>query len=252
MAREQNRRGATGAVGQRLTLELLENFRLFVRDREVPVPDGTQRLVALLALKGRPLRRSLVAGTLWPEKSEPRASANLRSSLWRLHGASPGVDVVVCHGSSLAVNPHVELDVSAMEQQAWRVLEGAVTRPDQLHVELFSHELLPGWYEDWVIAERERLTQLQIRVLEAVVHTCVERGDRARSIDLAMRLVAKDPLREPSQHALVRALVREGSWGRAHVVVADYCRRVDEAFGTGASDAFATTYRSLVPSVGPG
>lgn len=251
MAREENRHGSSVTVPRRITLDLLENFRLTVGEQEVPVPDGTQRLVALLALKGRPLRRSLVAGTLWPEKSEPRASANLRSSLWRLHGARPDADVVVCHGSSLALNPLVELDVSVMEHLGWGLLDGAGTPLDHHAVAIFSRELLPGWYEDWVIAERERLSQLQIRALEALVHACVERGEAARSIDLAMRLVAKDPLREPSQHALVRALVQEGSWARAHVVVADYCRRVDETFGTGASRAFATTYRSLVPSRGP-
>lgn len=244
--------GKTGDPG--ISLELLESFTLVVRGREVPVSDGSQRLVALLALKGRPLRRSLIAGTLWPEKAESRAIANLRSSLWRLHGASPGlVDAIVCTGSSLMLNPGVELDVTAIERQGWALLDGGTAAydrqaPDLHSLDLFSRELLPGWYEDWVIVERERLTQLQIRFLEALVTTYRDRGDSARAVDLAMRLVAKDPLREPSQQALVRALLAEGDWGRAHLVAAHYCRLVEEVFGRGASDRFATTYRSLVPS----
>ena len=231
----------------RISLELICGFRLTVGDEQVPVPDAAQRLLALLALKGQGLSRSLIAGTLWPEKTEYRATANLRSCIWRLHRASPGQAAIACTGTSLFLNPRIELDVAALERQGWALLDGRIAAMSEHSTDWFSQELLPGWYEDWVIIERERLMQLQIRFLEGVVHTFGEAGDLARAIDHAMRLVAMDPLRERSQLALIRALLAEGSWGQANRVAANYCRLLDEAFGRRASEGFAAAYRSLNP-----
>jgi len=229
-----------------MSLCLLDGFSLRIRSEEIALSDMSQRLVALVALGGRPLCRSLVAGTLWPEKTEARASANLRSSLWRLStvGRRP---TIICSGSSLALNPDVGLDVSALERHGWALLDGATGAATKLRSEWFSQELLPGWYEDWVIVERERLSQLQIRFLEALVHHLRGTGEIARAIDQAMRLVALDPLRERSQLALIRALVDEGSWGRARWQADQYCGLLDGTFGTHASSAFMAAYQTLLP-----
>ena len=189
--------------------------------------------------------RSLVAGTLWPEKTEVRASANLRSNLWRLNAAGPA-PVILCAGSSLLLNPLVRLDVADLERQGWALLDGSSV-PTSLVADWFSKELLPGWYEDWVILERERLGQLQIRFLEAAVHRLREHGEFARAIDHAIRLVAIDPLRERSQLALIHALADEGSWGRAHWQADQYCRLLESSFGRDASLAFIAAYRTLIP-----
>ena len=132
-------------------LELLDGFSLRLGASHVEVSDMAQRLVALIAIRGRPISRSLVAGTLWPDKSEARASANLRSSLWRLNAAG-SVPTVRCSGSSLALDPRVKLDVELLERQGWELLDGAAgAAVHSLHADWFSKELLPGWYDDWVI-----------------------------------------------------------------------------------------------------
>jgi DNA-binding SARP family transcriptional activator len=228
------------------SLDLLDGFRFRIRSETVEFSDMAQRLVAFVALGGRPLCRSLVAGTLWPEKTEARASANLRSSLWRLNsvGRSP---TIICSGSSLTLNPDVRLDVTALERQGWALLDKAAGLSADLRCDWFSKELLPGWYEDWVIMERERLGQLQIRFLEALVHHLRERGEFARAIDQAMRLVAIDPLRERSQLALIRALADEGSWGRARWQADQYRLLLDSTFGGQASSAFMVEYHALMP-----
>lgn len=50
------------------------------------LPEGSQRLLAYLALKGRRIHRQAVAGTLWPVATEAHASSSLRSALGRLRG----------------------------------------------------------------------------------------------------------------------------------------------------------------------
>jgi DNA-binding SARP family transcriptional activator len=230
----------------RISLDLLDGFCLRMDAGAVEVSDMGQRLVAFVALGGRPLCRSLVAGTLWPEKTEARAAANLRTTLWRLNALEPS-PTITCTGSSLALASGVRLDVAVVEEQGWALVEGRADKPLEVPYDWFAHELLPGWYEDWVIVARERLGQLQIRFLEALVNWVRERGDFARAIDLAMRLVAIDPLRERSQLTLIRALLEEGSWGRAQWQAEQYCHVLDGTFGPGASEMFMSAYRQLLP-----
>ena len=231
-----------------LSLDLLGGFRLTVDSEMLEVSDAAQRLVAFLALNRRPLPRALIAGMLWPEKKEARAFANLRSCLWRLNGGSP-CSAIVCCGSSLALNPLVNLDVVALERDGWALLDEATVSERVLRSDYFSQELLPGWYDDWVIVERERLGQLQIRFLEALVHHLRATGEYARAIDNAMRLVAVEPLREKSQLALIQALVDEGSWGRAQRQADQYHLLMEEAFGCEPSSAFVSQCSSLVSLV---
>jgi DNA-binding SARP family transcriptional activator len=238
--------GGAGVASDHVSLELLDGFRLCAGTEQVQLSETAQRLVAFVALGGHPLRRPLVAGTLWPEKTESRASANLRSTLWRLNAAGPR-PAIVCAGSALVLDPGVCVDIVALQRQGWALLDRTTGRVPELGTDWFSKELLPGWYDDWVILERERLGQLQIRFMEALVHHLRERGELARAIDQAMRLVALDPLRERSQLALIQALVAEGSWGRARWQAEQYCELLDGAFGVHASEAFMAAYRTLLP-----
>jgi len=228
-----------------LRLDLLDGFCLRAGHTVVEVNELAQRLIALLALRRRQVRRAVIAGTLWPKKAEARASANLRSILWRMNGVG-FPSVITCNGSSLALNAEVRIDVVLLEQSGWDMLAGNPPVTTELCPESLSRELLPGWYEDWVIVERERLGQLQIRFLEALVDHLRRSGDFTRAIDHAMRLVATDPLRERSQLALIRALADEGSWGRARWQADQYRRLLHTTFGPGAAASFAAAHPSLL------
>src|SRR5262245_9570317 len=72
--------GPHGTDGFRLAL--FDGWRLARNDGGVHVPVRSQRLVALLALRG-PQTRALVGGTLWPEAGEQRAQTSVRAALWR-------------------------------------------------------------------------------------------------------------------------------------------------------------------------
>ena len=66
-----------------LRISVLGGFRLEEDGLSVLVPDGSQRLLAFLALTGKSVRRSAAAGTLWPVVTEDHASSSLRSALTR-------------------------------------------------------------------------------------------------------------------------------------------------------------------------
>jgi DNA-binding SARP family transcriptional activator len=95
------------------------------------------------------------------------------------------------------------------------VEEGAPSSLTRADRNRFLEDLLPGWYDDWVIFERERIFQLRMHFLEAFIDALVRAGRHAAALDTAFRLIAADPLRERSFAALSRVYEAEGSLHRA-------------------------------------
>lgn len=207
-------------------LHLVGGFQLAVDGGAVPVANTEQRLLAFLALHRRPLTRTFVAGTLWSEVSERRAAANLRSSLWRL--PAPGADLVVCTSTQVALHAAVAVDHHRTLDRARRLLndDAAVDASD-----LPDGELLPGWGEEWVAGERERLRQIRLHAMEEVCRRQVRAGATGQAIDLGLAAVSADPLRESAQRVLVEAHLADGNSAEALSVYTRYRALLDQALG---------------------
>lgn len=169
------------------------------------LPEGCRRVLALVALRHRPLERRVVAGSLWPVGGDRRAAGNLRSALWRLRGA--GVELLDADGGTLALRPDVLVDLRLASEWALRLIKGD-PRPsdlDDTSWQAAALDLLPGWDDDWVLFERERLRQRLLHGLEAMSRLLASAGRPAEAVDAALTAVAVDPLRESAQHALAEA-----------------------------------------------
>jgi DNA-binding SARP family transcriptional activator len=174
-------------------VQLLGGFELLAGGEPAEVPESAQRLIAFLALRRRPQTRLCIAGNLWPEKNDERATANLRSTLWRTR-LDDGSSVLKPKGSLIGVAPGVRVDVWDVEAVKPETLAAAYLAGDVPDYERLFDELLPGWYDDWVIIERERLAQLQLKIAEALARSLIERGDHISATDIAFRTLALDSL----------------------------------------------------------
>jgi DNA-binding SARP family transcriptional activator len=194
-------------------LEMLGTFDLYLGGRTVALPISAQRLLALLALRERPARRSWLAGTLWPDKGEERAAANLRSTLWRLR--RPCIDLVVATGDRLQLDDSIDVDLHRVREVAWAIMrDGAVDRTAVPEV-LLVGDLLPEWYDDWVLLEQERTRQLRMHALEELCHDLATMGRSAAAVEAGLLAVQCDPLRESAQRALITAYLTEGNRSEA-------------------------------------
>lgn len=209
-ARSRGVRCARG-VNAAARLTLLDAFELAYDGASIAIPMSAQRLLAFLALHPRPLLRPFVAGTLWPDTTEERAHASLRSALWRLHRLCEGlIDVT---GPQLRLGATVEVDWRVAETTARRLLEGA-DAPVPETAALFG-ELLPDWYEDWVLLERERFRQLRLRALDALCERLTQADRLAEAFEVGLAALAAEPLRESAHRALVRIHLAEGNAAEA-------------------------------------
>jgi len=198
----------------RIRLCLLEGFDLVCDDDHIRIDPSAQRLIAFLAIHERSLPRAYVAGRLWPEASERRAAGNLRSALWRLRAQR--CDVVEAVDQRLGIGLTVNVDVRRAAAVARALCADDQTLPTAVLDELvLTGELLPGWYDDWLIIERERQRQIRLHALEALCERQAGLGRFAQAILAGLAAVRDDPLRESAHRALIRAHLAEGNPGEA-------------------------------------
>jgi DNA-binding SARP family transcriptional activator len=192
-------------------VELLEGFSLEFKRCGGRVSDGlprgVQRLVALLGVSRRP-PRTAVAGLLWPDVPEVHAQGSLRSALWRLHKIAPGL-IQTCR-DTLSLADGVQVDVRELTCWAHQVLD-PTARVDDLAAARLQGELLPGWYDDWVLLERERLRQLRMHALEALTDRLTAVGRYAEAVQAAYVALQAEPLRESAHRTLIRVHLAEGN-----------------------------------------
>ena len=197
---------------------LLDGFELHLpgsgrRSAADDLPPTVQRLVAHLCLAPR-TTRAATAGHLWPGVPEDHAHGSLRSALWRLNRVAPGL--VESSGSVLQVSPDVRVDVLDLSRWARRA---TAPSPGPGDVDLADTsllgDLLPGWYDDWVLLERERLRRLRIEALEAVAVRLSSLGRHGEALQAAHAAVRDEPLRESAHRVVVGVHLAEGNVAEA-------------------------------------
>ena len=191
-------------------LSLLGGFELRMDGERVSVPSPARRLLVFLALGLRPMARIYVSQSLWADVTEKRADGNLRSALWKV--SQLGSELVTVGGGQLELAPRVAVDYRESLALAHKMLDDpkSGTEPG-VDENLLTRDLLPDWYDQWVIAEREQFHQLRLHALEDLCREYVARGWFGRAVRAGLAAVAGEPLRESANLALIRAYAAEGN-----------------------------------------
>jgi SARP family transcriptional regulator, regulator of embCAB operon len=199
-------------------VSVLGGFQLRWNDSEqIGIPRASQRLLALLAIRGTVTSRIAVAGMLWPDATETHAYSNLRSALARLNRACP----MMLHVSKLELGlaKDIAVDICYARGLARRLLDPAVT-PEHSDLSpaamaILSSDLLPGWYDDWVLVEAEDWRQLRLHALEMLASRLTAEGCWGQAADAARAAVRAEPLRESAHAALIQVHLAQGNQSEA-------------------------------------
>jgi SARP family transcriptional regulator, regulator of embCAB operon len=191
-----------------------------------------QRLIALLALQG-PMPRSTAAGILWPEASTKQASGSLRVSLCQASMDLPGVLVVEVGRVALA--PDVRVDVRELRQQLSGTfgIEGAVAIACS---QVLCHgEVLPGWYDDWVLEAQDEWRTVRMQALQQLAWKLFRMNDMHGAVEAARSAMQIDPLNEEAQRLAMQAQLAEGNYAEALRGYKDFSSRYREELGVAPS-----------------
>ena len=161
--------------------------------------------------------RDKLAALLWGETRDHQARDSLRHAVAALRKAlAPGrapSPILRVQGQTLALEPDaVEVDVATFER---RVAQGT---PSALHeaAELYRGDLLLGFgvseplFDDWLVAERERLREIALEALARLLGHQSRTGGTEGAIRTALRLLKLDPLQESAHRTLMQLYARQG------------------------------------------
>ncbi|BBZ21424.1 AfsR/SARP family transcriptional regulator [Mycolicibacterium gadium] len=155
------------------SVSLLGDFAVYHGDRHVTLPPASQRLVALVAMKRKPVHRLWVCAKLWPNVHIPKAVASLRSALWRLRpvGAAP---LLLVDPQYLQLSEDVYVDFHHSVDLTEQLLDGdadAQLMADLLPL-LRAGDLLDRWFEQWVISDRDHYHLKRKTALQLIADRC--------------------------------------------------------------------------------
>lgn len=212
-----------------LQVRLLGQFDVRSDGRKVPIASRAgQSLFAFLLLSaGTEHRREKLAGQFWPDTSDDNARHNLRQELWRLRkalttpsGSDP--EYLLTEDISIAFNRDADywLDVAQLE----RAHADNSTGELMSQVALYRGELLPGFYDDWVVLERERVQVLFERKIQELLERLIAEQQWSIVLEWAERWIALGQTPEPAYRAL---MVAHGTVGDTAKVILAYERCVE-------------------------
>lgn len=232
--RDPHRRG--------LELQLFGSWCLWADGAQVPIVGRGQRLVALLALRGQRARPH-VAGILWPDTTEDRALTSLRAAVLQAQRAVP--QLLDVDRTQIGLHPDVQVDVHEVKRCASQVLDTAPADSRAAVRVLSGADLLPGWYEDWVIVERERLQHQRLRALERVAEISLALHDTSTAATAALEAIAIEPLLESARALAVRAHLQAGNRSAAVREFAMYRRLLERELHIAPSPVLFDLVRHL-------
>jgi DNA-binding SARP family transcriptional activator len=229
------------AVSPSRRLRLLGEFAVSLDAKNLDIAPIGQRVLALLALSDGRLSRTMLAGTIWPDKPQSRASANLRSVLWRFPESIR--TNLESGGVRLSLDNEWSVDLIEARRIAAELRGSYAYGPDT--VDHFRFDLLTGWDEQWLVVERERFHQIRIHALELLADRQLGDGEPALAAETALLAVSAEPLRESAMALLLRAEVELGNRGPAM----DHFRRFEDLLGRALGIAPSRRLRAVLGPV---
>ncbi|HXW77070.1 MAG TPA: AAA family ATPase, partial [Candidatus Eremiobacteraceae bacterium] len=197
-----------------LRIKLLGTGHVFDGNSEIKLPSraSTLPLLAYIVLHGADtIPRSQLAFTLWPDEPEQDSLHDLRRKLHLLLKSLPS--------ATGEAAPWIVVDGDTVAWNTARVIDFDVARFERLRadpstleqaVALYEGDLLEEIYDDWIVAERERLRGLYLADLNSLILASRSRRAFDTAAAYAKRLLRADPWREDTVRHLISARYEAG------------------------------------------
>ncbi|HEU4515340.1 MAG TPA: bacterial transcriptional activator domain-containing protein [Nocardioidaceae bacterium] len=149
--------------------------------------------------------------------------------------------------ATVALAPAVVVDVHEV-LRAVQNMHGNGSGSQETMALLMSGDLLPGWYDDWVLFEKERLQHVRLRALESLAESQLARGHADVALAAALEAVAIEPLRETAHSLTIRAHLLAGNRSAAVREYREYQAKMEQELGIALSLTLEDLARPLLPA----
>lgn len=234
-----------------LQVRLLGQFDVRADGSRIVIPSraGQSLFAYLILTAGQMHRREKLAGVFWPDSSEELARRYLRNELWRIRKAvqqqPTGGEYLIADEYALGFNPLAEfwLDAAALAASA-NDLDSLTST-----LALYQGELLPGFYEDWILLERERLYALFENKMQALLTQLIQAARWSSVLEWCEKWIALGQTPEAAYRGL---LVAYAATGNRQQVVATYerCRTaLEREVGVEPSEETRGLYEEIMRGI---
>lgn len=178
----------------------------------------------LLVHLGKETRREYLAELFWRGSSAARQRSALNSAIFRIKKQLADVEgvEVVCDGPAVFLShaDTVKVDVCELTESVHaisRIENISAALADRLYQSLdaCNAPFLDGVTSDWVLTERERLFNIQIRGMTILMHWLGQQRRYEDALEIGRRLLAADPARESKQCEVMWLYVLNGQRAQA-------------------------------------
>ena len=207
-------------------------------------------LAYLAASAGQMHPRDKLAALLWVDRGQEQARQSLRQSLVALREALAAARPrpLAADRDGVTLDPAAcEIDVIVFQASLKEATIDALEKAAELH----RGPLLDGLYvderpfDDWLVAERERLRAAAIEALERLVGHYSGRH-RERAITLAHRLLEFEPLHEATHLVLMRLYMAQGRRDAALRQYRVYAAALERELRTAPGQEARAVYREIL------
>ena len=189
-----DRGGAGGEPAARLEVRLFGGVEIILDGRRLRAFNSLrlQRFLALIVLRRDSQHRSRLAFELWPDSHEPQARTNLRKLLHDFRHSLPDIsEFVEIDNETVRWIPTGPSDVDVL-----RFRDALAAGDLERAVCLYSGDLLPACYDEWVLDERAKLRAEAYGALVRLTEEAARRDDHNRAIRHAQRIIDLEPTDE--------------------------------------------------------
>lgn len=230
-----------------LKICLLGSFDISYKNDPVHISSRpAQSLFAYLALNSETShRREKLARIFWPDSPESTGRQNLRHALWRIKKSLPTdaeMEYILTDDFSIAFNTSADYWLDAAVLKTAEMCKSADELVSILSV--YQGELLPGFYEEWVILERDYVNFVFEHNMARLLSILESEYRWLDMLDWGERWLAFGQKPEPAYRALMHAHMVKGDMPK----VADTyerCVRSLEEIGLEPSEQTRSLYERL-------
>lgn len=238
-----NTSGVGGERPTRLQVRLLGAVEIILDGRRLRAFNSLrlQRFLGLIALRRDPQHRSRLAFELWPDSDEPQARTNLRKLLHDFRHALP------------VIGEFVEIDNKTVrwiasgpsEVDVLRFQDAMAAGDFELAARLYSGDLLPACYDDWVLDERAKLRAEAYGALVRLTEEAARRDDHKAAIRHAQRIIDLEPTDEAAVRIQMEAHLALGDRAAALRSYHRYAEVLERDLAVAPGEAIGAMYQQL-------
>src|SRR5215216_2234145 len=230
-----------------LEVRMLGTFEVKYKNKAINIASRpAQSLFAYLILKvGTAHRREKLAGLLWPDSLEETARDNLRHALWRMRKAlETASSTRFLHADDVTIGFKQSSDYWLDAAELEKLSENASANELIAVLSKYQGELLPGFYDEWVVLEREHLYSLFEHHMARLMSLLQAEKRWLDILDWAERWIKLGQKPEPAYRALMSAHAAKGDMSK---VAATYerCVKSLREFGIEPSKQTQELYKNL-------